>query len=31
MEVSERVKLLLNKAAMSQRDFAKKLGISSTS
>jgi len=28
MEVSERVKLLLNKAAMSQRDFAKKLGIS---
>ena len=28
MEVSERVKLLLNKAAMSQRDFTKKLGIS---
>jgi len=28
MEVSERVKLLLNKAGMSQRDFAKLLGIS---
>lgn len=28
MEVSERVKLLLNKAGMSQRDFAKKLSIS---